>query len=257
MIIPSKPHQRNCTNISLFKQAHELEFLHFNLISLGILKNNLENQELDVVCYGIGDLIDSHIAQSQFACLSLIVESLNVRKPVKIYDPVMNLNHSAEVLNRFGHVLNSRYNGNFVWFEENDECCHPAHVLTLFYMPHCSLQMYLNVLRTNVEHNLSRTMIIGNSFQSYVERRDHNAIKTLIQYTLEHNFDNDVRNEKKSRQNPLYESFNDTSLHWFNVPTGEEWKEVTNLVLTSDNNDQYSSELITKNMLTNILLHKS
>jgi hypothetical protein len=221
------------------------------------LKNKLENQkELDIVCYGIGDLIDSNISQSQFACLTLILESLNVHKPVKLYDPVMNLNHSAEVLNRFAHVLQSRYNGNFLWFEENDECCHAASVMTLFYMPHCSLQMYLNVLRTNVEHNLSRTIIIGNSFQSYVERRGHKAIITLEQYTCERNFDNDLRSEKKSRQNPLYESFNDTSVHWFDVSTGEEWQKVANIVLTSDN-DQFTSELITKDMITNIVRNKS
>eukprot|EP01027_Heterolobosea_sp_BB2_P013182 GEZU01019038.1.p1 GENE.GEZU01019038.1~~GEZU01019038.1.p1 ORF type:complete len:226 (-),score=73.75 GEZU01019038.1:728-1405(-) len=55
---------------------------------------------------------------------------------------------------------------------ENEECKRRVTRRTLFYMPHCSLRMYENVLRANWGDNVTerKVIIFGNSFQSYALR---------------------------------------------------------------------------------------
>ena len=40
---------------------------------------------------------------------------------------------------------------------------------TLFYMPHCPYSLYNSVLWANWGQNLSRLIIIGNSFNNYID----------------------------------------------------------------------------------------
>lgn len=50
-------------------------------------------------------------------------------------------------------------------------CRRRVQTYTLFYMPHCGQAMYNNLLWANWSpHNLSKVALIGNSFQSYMER---------------------------------------------------------------------------------------
>jgi hypothetical protein len=212
------------------------------------------DEKIDIVCYGIGDLLDSQLAQTQFACLSLIVQTFDIRNPVKLYDPVMVVNHTPNVLEQFNKTLQDKFDSKFTWFDQNDECRHIATSKTVFFMPHCSLQMYLNVLRTNI-HDLSKVIIIGNSFNSYTIRSNHKAINALIPHMTEYNFDKDLRNGK-TKNNPLYESFNDTSIHCFTIPQQDTWNKVVETVLNSGNDTQFTSELITNEFLTQVLRDK-
>lgn len=50
-------------------------------------------------------------------------------------------------------------------------CRRRVQTCTLFYMPHCGKAMYNNLLWANWSpQNLSQVALIGNSFQSYMER---------------------------------------------------------------------------------------
>ncbi len=45
----------------------------------------------------------------------------------------------------------------------NDNCLRKVSVATIFFMPHCEIFMYENVLKANLKH-LQMIYIIGNSF---------------------------------------------------------------------------------------------
>jgi hypothetical protein len=197
-------------------------------------------------------LIDSHIAQTQFACLLLLIETLNIQKDVKLYDPIMKLNHSAKVLNQFSEFLQSLYRGRLIWLEHNEECRHKIDCQTLFYMPHCSLQMYVNVLRANV-NNLHNVIIMGNSFQSYIDRHNHEALRVLLPYMKEQNFDNDLRIDQKNFKNNLYECFNDISIHAFIIPKDEIMGNISTVILESSDESSYTSELITNELMSQLI----
>lgn len=245
------------TNFVDFVTKHFQTFYQKERRNIEKGRSNSKRRELDLICYGIGDLFTSNIAQMQFASFLLLKQELLLEnqklvmlknddcgdeemndkdETVKfeivncfVYDPIMLLNHSqvllcddeksegtagadGQVLNR---ILHEEYGVN--WALENDECKRVCERETLFFMPHCSKQMYCNVIASNL-NQLDRVFICGNSFSSY-SMRDGNSHKTLLSLLeVEHCWSlsspsSSRRRSDKSRQ-LIFESFNDTAVHW-------------------------------------------
>ncbi|KAL1768707.1 SRR1 isoform X2 [Sigmodon hispidus] len=114
------------------------------------------------VCYGLGNFASCVTARSQLAFMLLFLEKYKIpRSHCWVYDPLFSQTEIS-VLTCLGvTVLN-----------ENEEGKHSVHGQpTVFYMPHCGTALYNNLLWSNWSiDDLSRVVIIGNSFRGLEER---------------------------------------------------------------------------------------
>lgn len=126
----------------------------------------------ELVSFGIGNFCCSRVSLLQFSVFLLLKEELcRPDTVVSVYDPA------------FGDACKSVCAQHGIPVTEKDErAAHPCGCsgATLFYMPHCDLFMYENVIAANSieddggDSNSSsvdpRAVIVGNSFSSYIER---------------------------------------------------------------------------------------
>ncbi|KAN0037598.1 hypothetical protein ACTFIV_002951 [Dictyostelium citrinum] len=139
--------------------------------------NNKESSDKDIfsqvneiVCYGIGDFGSSKKCLDQLAYITSIKSMYSNIESIYIYDPVMN-NLEKQLISKIGFKLieineegkrKANYNNN------NDDNDNKKENFTIFYMPFCGRKLYDNVLWANWE-NLSNIIIIGNSFNLYID----------------------------------------------------------------------------------------
>ncbi|KAM4707474.1 SRR1-like protein [Discoglossus pictus] len=164
------------------------------------------NQNMDCVCYGLGNFSSCVISLHQMAFLLLLLEHLQIpRCQTHIFDPLFTLLEIA-VLKKLGLSVVS----------ENEEGKYTVCRHTLFYMLHCGKALYNNLLWRNwSQDTLPNITIIGNSFKGIEERlltrilqRDYVYIQKSLQ----------VIEESAFPECPQYsDTFNDTSIHWFPV----------------------------------------
>eukprot|EP01080_Neovahlkampfia_damariscottae_P011796 gene11796-5130_t len=148
--------EKNKKNLKeLFKNKSQ-ELKHSTIFQQITTSLNDENLN-EIVCYGIGDFTNELPPQEQFSFLILLQQHFKISK-VSIFDPVLipNLQEIQEVLDF--------YKINFI--NENEECKRKANGKTLFYMPHCTLTMYNNVITTNFDQ-FENIIIIGNPLTKY------------------------------------------------------------------------------------------
>ncbi|KAI8976259.1 hypothetical protein BDB01DRAFT_804046 [Pilobolus umbonatus] len=115
-------------------------------------------QPVDIICYGIGSMQKSKIAQYQFILALMLRSLLNITGKMSIYDPVMtpldkelSTYHSIDII------------------EENEDGKRSVDKPTLFYMPHCGRGLYSNTLSANWnKKQLPLVTIVGNRFDMYV-----------------------------------------------------------------------------------------
>jgi hypothetical protein len=101
-------------------------------------------------------------------------------KSVMVYDPLLSPQEKA-ALEELGCVN----------IHHNELCRRQVHTCTLFYMPHCGRAMYNNLLWANWSPQfLSKVTIIGNSFQSYIERVPHQEMRENAPFILKVGCDN-------------------------------------------------------------------
>ena len=190
-----------------------------------------------LVCYGIGNF--SHTSLSyysaslwQLACSMCIrdVLSLEFRDvSVVFYDPCSTVFEET--------FLTAQLHATVL--RENEEGNRPAKgVPTLFYMPHCPMNLYENVVWTNWEEFCSRTpiVLVGNSLRNHCESlraintNDCPCIKTLRPWIQEKRLD-DMTTAAKARKSDLpgnfLGAFNDTYLVYVAKKDGESqvWPE--------------------------------
>lgn len=95
----------------------------------------------EMVCYGIGDIVNSRIARLQLALALFIANEISLdRAAISFYDPVLT-HGGAKVLDELGVTVT----------QENVHCRRrvPDGGHSLFYMPHCDREMYNNVISVN------------------------------------------------------------------------------------------------------------
>ena len=94
-----------------------------------------------VVALGIGCIHHSQVSQYQYACILEIHQLLHIENPIEIFDPAMDYvlhmvtgtkQMDAQIVSHFGNkILTVNEKGKREVTEE-----------TLFYMPHCSFDLY-------------------------------------------------------------------------------------------------------------------
>ncbi|KAJ1888293.1 sensitivity to red-light reduced protein [Coemansia sp. IMI 209127] len=181
---------------------------YFGSLAECIIGSIKEFSPVEIVCYGVGSL-SIQASQWQLALILLINEDLRV-PDIVAFDPV-----SADT-----DVLTYEQLGVSM-IPVNEEAKRKATKRTLFYMPHCEIFLYENLLSANwTVENLSRIMLIGNSFQRYQDSHDAGVFAQQsphIKRVLSHVVSTKFPGEKmlKLRQNPY--AFTDTCLQRFEL----------------------------------------
>ncbi|XP_008847246.2 SRR1-like protein [Nannospalax galili] len=159
------------------------------------------------VCYGLGNFASCATARIQLAFLLLLLEKCHIpRSHCCVYDPLFS-HVETTVLMALGVMV----------LKENEEGKHSVGIQpTVFYMPHCGMALYNNLLWSNWSTAaLSRTVIIGNSFRSLEERLLTRILQKSYPYIAKI-----LKGLKELAlpQTPQYmDTFNDMSVHWFPV----------------------------------------
>lgn len=155
----------------------------------------------EIVCFGIGKISECIISRYQLALLLSLREKYAVE--LYIYDPVFT-EREIVLLNELNcKVLSENIEGKYR--VKGDKS-------TLFYLPHCSKQLSNNLLWANWGLQLSRCIIIANSFNKIVEgntkktNQNIDYILNVSPYMSEFCVINTFK---------YFDIFNDTAIHVF------------------------------------------
>lgn len=194
---------------SFVSQLRESQFyqIDFNY-ALDRCLSELGNRKINqIICYGLGSFHDGVEITSryQLALLYLLFHQLKdkgcpLESVIEIYDP------SFDQVDK--DTLLSFNNPSFKLIEKNEYC---ARRLTqsnldrcsLFYMPHLDKYLYNNLLGVNwSQDNLSRLVILGNSFQEMIDGESRIKCRSELHYLnrLVANFEEDHKNTQHSRK---------------------------------------------------------
>jgi len=115
----------------------------------------------EMVCYGLGSLEHAPTGSN---CLHQLVLADLIRKllsipSILIFDPILK-EVDIVLVEKLGFQL----------LQVNEAGKRLASKRTLFFMPHCPMRLYSNLLWTNWGSFLANTIIIGNSFAAYDRR---------------------------------------------------------------------------------------
>ncbi|KAK9512258.1 hypothetical protein O3M35_000726 [Rhynocoris fuscipes] len=132
------------------------EQLHHFLNALKICNKRVNYDAFEeIVCYGIGNFSKSHAALYQLALLLQLKYHLKV--PLHIYDPLFNT-IEKEILEKL----------NLIIIDRNEEGKRKIYNNTVFFLPHCPLELFNNLLWINWGLSLSKCVIIGNRHSSVI-----------------------------------------------------------------------------------------
>ncbi|KAF9036597.1 SRR1-domain-containing protein [Panaeolus papilionaceus] len=136
-----------------------------------------------MLCLGLGSPTTSHNARVQLAFLTEICQLLKATDAVSIYDPVFTP-EDVDVLEQLHMNVLSETNTSH----------YELKTPTLCFMPHCDIELYEALLRTNAQRQQSRTDIsgtaltnlylVGNVLQEYIENKPKRVMETDFPYLL-------------------------------------------------------------------------
>lgn len=170
--------------------------------SNGMLLVNNTQQDVDILCYGLGQFSSCVIARYQLGFLLILKEILRSTN-VYIYDPQFSEGETTFLKERGLDVL-------YV----NEEAKRTLKQKTVCFLPHCDLFLYNNLLWANWGRTrLSEIVIIGNSFQNYELRHSKGSFKKRAKYVYRAN--QFVTEKKMANVFPFADVFNDLSVHYF------------------------------------------
>lgn len=158
-----------------------------------------------IVCFGLGRIGECTTARYQLALLLCLKEFCNAI--VQVYDPVF-CKVECDILRELDCVVLSHNSEGKCSVDASTGCD-----VTLFYLPHCPKQLSNNLLWANWGLNLSKCIIIANSFTNIIENTPSRLLREFAQYITKispYTIELAVINTFK-----FYEVFNDTAIHIF------------------------------------------
>lgn len=164
-----------------------------------------DRQLPELVCYGLGNFVESYIARYQLALLLALRDDLQVLDGrCEIYDPKFSQEESSMLSELNFNVLEHNQEGK-------RECS--VDRVTIFYMPHCGKSLYNNLLWRNWGLQLENIVIIGNSFTHMIDSTPNRILKKTANYVIKiQPYSTEIPLEVPSQYDNI---FNDTSIHTF------------------------------------------
>lgn len=238
-----KHHQYFQHFISTLQQTYHIQSIQCTC-RCHIDPHNNNNNVQQLICYGIGSITTSIVAQLQFVLLLHLVQYYNTISPsgctILIYDPICN-QLEVDIMKYY----------NIEYMSSNDVGLHTVYMNTLFYLPHCTSTLYNNIVTSNSHCNLHNLCIIGNNFQYIIDQcNDKNSSVAALKDILHDTVITPTNDSLFDR----VDTFNDMYIHTFNNPTVPHTTCVCNINighLLNTNTNQYDGELITQQMQQN------
>jgi len=182
-----------------------------------------------LICYGLGTFENSVISRYQLALAKLLQElCLPMRKSDRVdvqfsscsvYDPVMSA-IDTELCAKLGFLRlepSVQHSTNSL----KGQCCSivSSHVednsFIVFFMPHCGRSLYNTVLKENWSRSrMSKVVILGNSFSFY--QTFGSTVDADSYLGLASGWVKELKCPD-AQLSPLYEAFNDLSVHMFPI----------------------------------------
>ncbi|KAK9105353.1 hypothetical protein Scep_022197 [Stephania cephalantha] len=165
--------------------------------------------KMPMVIYGIGSIESYEPPRLQLSLAILLKRKFDWVGGIEVFDPVISSTES-KILEALGCSVLS----------ENEQGRRVALKPTMFYMPHCEVVLYDNLVQANwkAEH-LNQMVVFGNSFRSY-ENYISVSMNSTLSESMKHvltvlNFSTEVKVETVS--DDYFKAFHDSSWHYFNV----------------------------------------
>ncbi|KAI9078192.1 hypothetical protein K1719_039806 [Acacia pycnantha] len=169
--------------------------------------------KMQMVLYGIGRFESGKKSRFQLSLAILMQKDFKWIGNIEVFDPILSATE-CRILEALGCSV--------LYFNEHGK--RRALKPTLFFMPHCELPLYTNLLRANWNPDkLSKVVIFGNSFHYYKKHLDPDMIKPIL---AAHRFTSEFIMRTNHRR--LSNLFNDFSWIFFN-PTEMELQFMNNL----------------------------
>ncbi|XP_053206999.1 SRR1-like protein [Panonychus citri] len=160
-----------------------------------------------------------------------------------IYDPVF-----TEYEKKF--LIENGFN----LIDVNEKGAKSVTTRTLFFMPHCPLPMYNNLLWANwLPNNLNQIVLLGTSFNSLVNSFISSDQQAEYSYLIGITESKLIDEFKLDPPRDIYEAFNDLSVHFFTRINDDD--EYTNLLSIANCDPKkkpiYSDDIFSKEMFIN------
>ncbi|CAA0831413.1 Protein SENSITIVITY TO RED LIGHT REDUCED 1 [Striga hermonthica] len=116
--------------------------------------------QMEMVIYGIGSIDSFEPPRLQLALAVLMKRSFDWIGNIQVFDPIISLTESRVLTSLGCEVMLVNEHGR-------RQVIRP----TLFFMPHCEVELYDNLLQANWRlDSLSRLVLFGNSFAEYEQQ---------------------------------------------------------------------------------------
>jgi len=170
-----------------------------------VQQTDTNHMPFQMVLYGLGSIENSEASRLQLALAVLMKKDSDWISEIEIYDPVLSP-IDREVINCLG----------FTCLSHNEYARRTAEAPTLFYMPHCPMHLYNNVLHANwTADNLNRIVVLGNPLSAY--KLDHlRYIVAIVNDASTREFEVPVRyKDEEITTTTVGHVFNDFAWHFF------------------------------------------
>jgi hypothetical protein len=163
--------------------------------------------KMQMVIYGIGSIELYEPPRLQLSIAMLMKRDFNWIGNIEVFDPILSATESR-ILEALGCTVMSI----------NEHGKREALKPTMFFMPHCEAELYINLLQANWKPNLLKNMVLfGNSFEAYEEHFalcKYTSILNSIGHILAaRSFTSEFKIETIS--DDYYKAFHDSSWHFF------------------------------------------
>ncbi|KFM61694.1 SRR1-like protein, partial [Stegodyphus mimosarum] len=219
--------------LSVIEESRKSSELSSNTLDSSDFIKSANNENInsikgtDIVCYGLGKFFSCPIARYQLGFLTALQHDLQTEN-VYIYDPQFSTEENTFLENLGFEII-----------KINEQAVRSVNCKTIFFMPHCELPLYNNLLWSNWNVNsLLKLIIIGNSFHSY-DCRTKLEKKAKYVY-LANSFLNEIKIANDFR---FTDVFNDLSIHYFK---SEALSDVPADVWSQAEKPEYSDEELIK-----------
>ncbi|KAF8968378.1 hypothetical protein BDZ97DRAFT_1902982 [Flammula alnicola] len=140
--------------------------------------NDFSTKSPALLCLGLGSPSSSGIARVQLAFLTETCNRLNVAQDaVSVYDPVF----TAEDKVLFEELQMRVLSKNNARFFHSSSADYALAAPTICFMPHCDIELYEAVLRSNWSlEGLSKLFILGNQLQEYIDNKPTSALESTV-----------------------------------------------------------------------------
>ncbi|XP_031384396.1 protein SENSITIVITY TO RED LIGHT REDUCED 1 isoform X2 [Punica granatum] len=163
------------------------------------------DSEMQMVVYGIGSIESYEPPRLQLSLALLMKRKFSWIGRVEVFDPVLSATESR-VLESLGCLVLSI----------NEQGRRNAMKPTLFFMPHCEVELYDNLLQANWRaDSLQRIALFGNSFETYMHASEFKG--STVHYAKHVLAAREFTDEFKVEivSDDFFGAFHDSSWHFF------------------------------------------